>query len=75
MLNHLTFSYDTTKMPGIISQEWVLKNRSQNVGDIYYNNTWLTYLFSNKGEYEIELELTDVNGNKNKTNKNILKII
>lgn len=75
MLNHLTFSYDITKMPGIVSQEWKLKNRSQNIEDIYYNNTWLTYLFSTKGEYEIELELTDVNGNKNKTNKNILKII
>lgn len=75
MLNHLTFSYDTTKMPGIVSQRWRLKNNSQNIDDIYYNNKWLTYLFKDKGEYEIEVELTDVNGNTNKTNKNILKII
>ena len=75
MLNHLTFSYDTTKMPGIVSQKWRLKNNSQNIDDIYYNNKWLTYLFKDKGEYEIEVELTDVNGNTNKTNKNILKII
>ena len=74
-LNHITFSYDTSKMPGIISQKWRLKNNSQNVDDIYYSNMWLTYLFKHKGDYTIELELTDVNGNKNKINKNILKII
>jgi len=74
-LNHVTFSYDTTKMPGITSQKWILKNNSQNVDDIYYNNTWLTYLFKHKGDYTIELELTDSNGNKNNINKNILKII
>jgi hypothetical protein len=75
MLNHVTFSYDTTNMPGIISQKWTLKNNSQNIDDIYYSNTWLTYLFKHKGDYTVELELTDVNGNKNKINKNILKII
>ena len=75
MLNHVTFSYDITNMPGIISQKWKLKNNSQNSDDIYYNNTWLTYLFKHKGDYSIELELTDVNGNKNTINKNILKII
>jgi hypothetical protein len=35
----------------------------------------LTYLFKYKGDYTVELELTDVNGNKNTINKNILKII
>jgi len=74
-LNHVTFSYDTTNMPGIVSQKWTLKNNSQNVDDIYYSNTWLTYLFKHYGDYSIELELTDVNGNKNTINKNILKII
>jgi len=74
-LNHVTFSYDTTKMPGIASQKWTLKNNSKNVGDIYYSNTWLTYLFKHKGDYNVELEVTDVNGNKNVINKNILKII
>jgi len=75
MLNHVTFSYDTTKMPGIVSQQWTLKNNSENVGDIYYSNIWLTYLFKYKGDYTVELELKDVNGNKNKINKNILRII
>lgn len=75
MLNHVTFSFDTTNMPGIASQKWTLKNISQNIDDIYYSNMWLTYLFKHKGDYNIELELTDVNGNKNTINKNILKII
>ena len=74
-LNHVTFSYDTTNMPGIVSQKWTLKNNNENVNDIYYSNTWLTYLFKYKGDYTVELELTDVNGNKNTINKNILKII
>jgi hypothetical protein len=74
-LNHVTFSYDTTNMPGIVAQKWTLKNNNENVNDIYYSNTWLTYLFKHKGDYTVELELTDVNGNKNTINKNILKII
>lgn len=74
-LNHVTLSYDTTNMPGIVAQKWTLKNNSENVNDIYYSNTWLTYLFKHKGDYTVELELTDVNGNKNTINKNILKII
>ena len=74
-LNHVTFSYDITNMPGIVAQKWTLKNNNENVNDIYYSNTWLTYLFKHKGDYTVELELTDVNGNKNTTNKNILKII
>lgn len=74
-LNHVTFSYDTTNMPGIVTQSWKLKNNNENVNDIYYSNTWLTYLFKHKGDYTVELELTDVNGNKNTINKNILKII
>lgn len=75
MLNHLTLSYDITNMPGIVSQKWVLKNNTLNIEDIYYNNKWLTYLFKHKGEYSVELELMDVNGNINTTNKNIIKII
>jgi len=74
-LNHLTFSYDLTNMPGVIAQKWRLINNTLNKDDIYYNNQWLTYLFKYKGDYTVELELTDSNGNKNKTTKNILKIV
>ena len=74
-LNHVTFSYDLTNMPGIIAQEWRLINNTLNIDDIYYNNQWLTYLFEYKGYYTVELQLTDLNGNKNKVTKNILNII
>ena len=62
-------------MPGIVSQKWILKNNTLNIKDIYYNNKYLTHLFKNKGDYSVELELMDVNGNTNTTNKNIIKII
>jgi hypothetical protein len=75
MLNHVTFSYDLTNMPGITSQKWRLINNTLNKEDIYYNNQWLTYLFKHKGYYTIELELADLNGNTNKVTKNILNII
>lgn len=75
MLNHVTFSYDLTNMPGIVSQKWRLINNTLDIQDIYYNNQWMTHLFKYKGFYSIELELTDLNGNKNKITKNILNII
>ena len=75
ILNHVTFSYDKSNMPGVVSQKWKLTNISQNDGDIYYDNQWLTYLFKHRGDYVLELELTDCNGNKNQTKRNIITII
>ena len=62
-------------MPGVISQKWRLINNTLEKEDIYYDNKWMTYLFKDKGYYTIELELTDLNGNKNITKKNIVNII
>jgi hypothetical protein len=73
-LNHFTFSYDNSKVPGILNQEWTLKNNSKTIEDIYYNNRWLTYVFDEEGDYTLDLKLTDVNGNEIKTTKNILTI-
>lgn len=75
LLNHMTFSYDLSNMPGIISQQWKLTNNTLNIEDIYYSNPILTHLFKDKGYYTISLDLLDSNGNKNTVNKNILKII
>jgi len=74
ILTHVVFSFDQTKMPGIAKQTWKLTNNSKNDGDIYYNNQWLTYLFSSRGDYSLELELTDCNGNTNNIKRNILTI-
>lgn len=71
---HVTFSFDGTKMPGVSKYTWKLTNNAHNDSDIYYNNQWLTYLFSRKGDYSLELELTDCNGNTNNIKRNILTI-
>ena len=75
LLNHVTFSYDLTNMPGIVSQRWRVINNTLNINDIYYSDPILTFLFKHKGYYSVELELRDSNGNKNKITKNILNII
>jgi hypothetical protein len=74
-LNHVTFSYDLSNMPGIVDQQWTLSNSTSNIEDIYYSNPILTYLFKDKGYYTVSLDLKDSNGNKNTIIKNILKII
>ena len=74
-LNHVTFSYDLTNMPGIVSQNWKVTNNTLNIDDIYYSNQVLTHLFKDKGYYTVELEIRDSNGNKNTITKNILNII
>lgn len=74
LLTHMTFSADKSRMPGKLSYNWKLTNNSQNGDDIYYNSKWLTYLFNIKGDYTLELEVQDVNGNTNKITKNALTI-
>jgi hypothetical protein len=73
--NHLTFSFDNSKAPGIIEHEWTIENNTKSIDDIYYSNKWLTYAFTSTGDYTISLKTKDVNGNINTTNKNILTII
>lgn len=74
LLTHMTFSADKSRMPGKLSYNWKLRNNSKNGDDIYYNSKWLTYLFSAKGDYTLELEVQDVNGNINRLIKNALTI-
>ena len=74
LLTHMTFSADKSKMPGKLSYRWRLQNTTKTVDDIYYNSKWLTYLFEHKGDYTLELEVTDVNGNTKKLVKNALTI-
>jgi len=73
--NHLTFSFDNSKAPGIVEHEWTIENNTKSIDDIYYSNKWLTYVFTSTGDYTISLKTKDVNGNINTTNKNILTII
>ena len=74
LLTHVTFSFDNTRMPGIIAHDWKLVNNTKEINDIYYSNKWLTYVFQEKGNYGLSLTLTDINGNKNTATKNIITI-
>ena len=74
LLTHMTYSADTSKIPGKVKYSWRLHNNSKDIDDIYYNNKWLTYLFQHKGDYTVELEIRDVNNNIKKSSKNALTI-
>ena len=64
-------------MKGKKNPKWTLiKEDDNNFGNIYYNNKYFSYMFTEKGSYTIILELEDTNGNKNTVKKQeIIKII
>ena len=74
LMQHVTISYDKSNMPGIVAQEWKITNNK--TGSIVtYDEQWLTYLFSEKGDYTIELKVTDCNGNINSIKKNMISVV
>ena len=73
-LQHVTLTYDKTNMPGIISQTWVILNNTTNK-TVTYQGQWLTYLFSERGDYTIQLTVTDCNGNVNTTKRNMISVV
>ena len=76
LMTHLTFSFDKSNMPGIVSYKWKLINltNSQTPEAESYNE-WFTYLFHDRGNYALSLELIDSNGNKNIVSRNILSVV
>lgn len=74
LLQHITISYDKSNMPGIIKQDWKITNNK--TGSIEtYDEQWLTYLFHEKGDYTIEVEVMDCNGNTNSIKKNMISVV
>lgn len=74
-MTHVTFTYSPSKIPGKKLPTWKITNNSKpDEDDIYFDGQWLTYLFREKGEYTIELELTDTNGNKATGSRNLIII-
>jgi hypothetical protein len=72
----MTFSFDKSNMPGIVSYKWKLTNLTNNtVQDVEIYNEWFTYLFNTRGDYKLTLELIDSNGNKNIISRNIISIV
>lgn len=71
----IMFVYDKCKIKGKDKGRWRIRNvQDPNSTDIYFDSKYLTYLFKTPGKYNIQLELTDPNGNKYKKDQNILII-
>jgi hypothetical protein len=76
LMTHLTFAFEKTNMPGVVSWKWTINNTSNSYfEEVTCYNQWLTYLFSERGDYSIKLELIDSNGNKNEIVRNMLSIV
>lgn len=77
LLTQINFTYSNSKMVGKGSPNWTLiKEGDPNWMNIYYNNPYFTYTFTERGSYTIVLKLKDNQGNtKTKTKKEFIKII
>ncbi len=75
LMTWIMFVYDKCKIKGKDKAKWRIRNiQDPNSTDIYFDSKYLTYLFKTPGKYNIQLELTDPNGNKYKKDQNILII-
>jgi hypothetical protein len=73
----VNFTYDNSKLCGKKNPIWKLtKEGDADFADIYYNNKFFSYMFTERGSYTLNLQLEDTNGNKKEvTKKEIIKII
>ena len=77
LLTQIQFNYSLSAMSGKTSPQWTLiKENDKNWENIYYNNPYFSYMFTQTGSYTLELQITDNQGNiKTKTKKEFVKII
>jgi len=77
LLTQINFNYSLSEMDGKVKPTWeLIKENDKNWENIYYNNPYFSYLFTQKGSYTINLTIEDGNGNKKtKTKKEFVKII
>ena len=77
LLTQIQFNYSLSSMSGKTSPRWkLIKENDSNWVNIYYNNPYFSYTFTQKGSYTLELQITDNQGNiKTKTKKEFVKII
>lgn len=73
----VNFTYDNSKVHGKKNPVWKLQKEGDlDFTDIYYNNKYFSYMFTERGSYTLTLTLEDTNGNKKTvTKKEIIKII
>jgi hypothetical protein len=77
LLTQISFNYSLSEMDGKVKPTWeLIRENDENWENIYYNNPYFSYLFTQKGSYTINLTIEDGNGNKKtKTKKEFVKII
>ena len=77
LLTQIQFNYSLSPMDGKVKPKWTLIKENDNTWvNIYYNNPYFSYTFTQKGSYTLELEIEDNNGNINtETKKEFIKII
>ena len=77
LLTNIQFTYSNSLMHGKALPQWeLIKENDPNWVNIYYNNPYFSYTFTQKGSYTLKLTLTDNQGNtKTKTKKEFVKII
>lgn len=74
-LTHVVFSYDHSLVPGKNNPKWTLVNNNDNINeDIYSYNRYFSYLFKNRGNYTIKLELQDSNKNLYTVQRNLITV-
>jgi hypothetical protein len=73
----VNFTYDNSKINGKKNPIWKLtKEGDVDFDDIYYNNKFFSYMFTERGSYTVSLQIEDTNGNKKEVIKQeIIKII
>ena len=64
------FNYDISMMPGFKNPKWKITNTKTQEIIFEWLNKYMVYLFTEKGEFTISLELEDTNGNKKTVSKN-----
>jgi hypothetical protein len=73
---YIQFAPDNSGIPGKVGYKWVVRNISNEVvDDVIFDNNTMGYLFHREGNYQIELTVTDNQGNSNTVFKNWVKII
>jgi hypothetical protein len=77
LLTVVNFTYDPAKMWGKKNPVWILKKENDpSFQDIYDENRYFSFMFTQRGSYTLSLELEDTNGNKQTITKpEIIKIV
>lgn len=64
ILSQVHFTWDACRIPGKTSCLWRLSKMGDGGWDTYSRNPYFSYLFTERGSYEVGLTIVDTNGNE-----------